>query len=454
MNTLRTRRPDRRRRFPQAARSEENAWTTPLIKTTVVCIAFFADGNFHEKIMPGGEESNLQQYIILTLWLLIALVSYFRRAALRIEASAGLGVGLAFYALAVISIAWSGNFAASLPKGAAMAIVLFCAWRLTRSLAFDDIVEGYLLGLFGLCATAIVVAIAAPDIGVLKTWQHAGQWNGIFVTKQTLGIGGALLLFFSSYRLLDASRRPWHYAAAAVALVCVIASGSRGGGALAAVSVVCVYLTRQSTRFARGLAFAPFVMILLGIALTAYFVATGNKYLVLFDAELDFTERSFIWQHALRFYPSAPWFGHGLNGFWTLKDVKDIFVAQHGWFLDDYHDGYIAIVMETGAIGMGVFACGYLLYALRLLAIIRRGGALDRDTGVMLVHTCLVFFMDFTETVFMRSTNITSTFLAMGLFVAYGRRPRPAPEDVSRTRPLPARAGGRDRRLVIGADRY
>jgi O-antigen ligase len=192
-----------------------------------------------------------------------------------------------------------------------MAIVLFCAWRLTRSLAFDDIVECYLLGLFGVCAAAIAVAIAAPDIGVLKTWQHAGQWNGIFVTKQTLGIGGALLLFFSSYRLLDASRRPWHYAAAAVALVCVIASGSRGGGALAVVSVVCVYLTRLSTRFARGLAFAPFVMILLGIALIAYFVATGNKYLVLFDAELDFTERSFIWQHALRFYPSAPWLGHG-----------------------------------------------------------------------------------------------------------------------------------------------
>jgi O-antigen ligase len=134
--------------------------------------------------------------------------------------------------------------------------------------------------------------------------------------------------------------------------------------------------------------------------------------------------------------------------------VKDIFVAQHGWYLDDYHDGYIAIVMETGAIGMSVFACGYLLYALRLSAIIARGGALDRDMGLLLVHTCLVFFMDFTETVFMRSTNITSTFLAMGLFVAYGRRPRPAPEEVPRTRPLPARAGGRGRRLVIGADRY
>ncbi len=149
----------------------------------------------------------------------------------------------------------------------------------------------------------------------------------------------------------------------------------------------------------------------------------------MFDTALDFTERTFIWQHALAHFSNAPWFGYGLNGFWGLKEVKDVFVEHHGWFLDNYHDGYIAIVMEMGVVGLALWIVAYFLYGLRILAQIARAGGLSRDIAFTLVFTCMIFFIDFTETYFLRSTNMLSTFLAINIFIAFAR---------------PARAGAAD----------
>ena len=165
-------------------------------------------------------------------------------------------------------------------------------------------------------------------------------------------------------------------------------------------------------------------MCLVCVALIAYFVETGNARLLLFGEALDFTERTFIWQHALSYYSAAPWLGVGINGFWTQPDVKALFIEHHRWFLNDYHNGYIGIAMETGAIGYALFSLSYLFYALDIGRSLRRGAALADEAGIALLYTCLMFFIDFTELVFMRSTNIAATMIAMCFFMAYARAPR------------------------------
>jgi O-antigen ligase len=426
-------------------RSDPNRWTAPVTKAALILATFLSNGNFHEKIIPDPENSNLQQYIVVAMWLVIASASYFRWTVSRIEPTAGFYLCLAPYALAIVSISWSENPGASLSKGLALFIVTFGAYRLFRTMAMDDVVECVIHGLFLVNALSVVLSLFVPDIGVLTDWQHAGQWSGIFASKQTLGICGALLLFFASYRLIDPPRKPYHYVAAAAALACVIGSGSRGGGALAAVAVAFLYLTGVSARFARVLAFGPFVMSLIATALIVYFVQTGNKYLYVFGAEIDFTERTFIWQHALSYFKGAPFLGYGLNGFWTLKDVQDTFKEKYGWFLDNYHNGYIGILIETGIIGITIFIFGYLTYGLRILRSIRAAGSLNRDVGLTLVYTSLICFIDLTETFFLRSTNIVSTMLVMSIFVGFARRPRLAP---AISNPAPARSR---RRLRSGA---
>jgi exopolysaccharide production protein ExoQ len=437
-------RPRRGRAVSAAERGAEtdlsagNHWTALVTKGAIILITFFSNGNFQDKIIPDSANSSLQQYIVVAMWIMIGGASYFRRTILRIDLTAGLLANFALYALALISISWSYNPVESVTKGAAMCFVIFGAYRLVRTTPFDEIVECIIHGLFLLNASSVFLALFVPDIGVLANWQHAGQWNGIFFSKQTLGICGALLLFFSSYRLLNPPRRIYHGVAAAMALACVIGSESRGGGAVAVLAVACIYLTGASMRFARILAFFPFVTSLFGAALIIYFVRTGNLYLTIFDTDIDFTERTFIWQYALSHFKNAPLLGYGLNGFWTLKDVKDVFVEQHGWFLDNYHDGYIAIVMETGAIGFCIFVASYFLYGLRIVGEIRDRGALDRNVALTLVYCCLIFFIDFTETFFLRSTNITSSVLTICIFIAFSRS-RLALKSLVRTSAAPAR---------------
>ena len=400
---------------------DPNPWTRPVTSAALLLIAFFSSGNFNDGIIPDSENSNFQQYIVIALWMAIAAVSYFRRQVLRIDPAAGLFVSLAPYALAVVSVGWSAVPAASVPKAAALAIVVFSAFRLVKTMPLDAIVKAVIHGLFALCALSIFLALFVPGVGLVTDYQHAGQWHGLFASKQTLGICGALLLFFASYRLMLTPGLAYYWLAVAAAVACVAGSGSRGGGALAAAAVVGLYLASVSTRVSRILAYGPFLMCLTGCVLIAYFILTGYKFIAVFDTEIDLTQRAIIWQYALGYFKNAPVLGYGLNGFWTLKEVKDLFIERNTWFLDNYHDGYIAIVMETGIVGLSLFAAGYFLYARRISADIFRSGALDRGVTLTLVYTCLIFLIDFTETYFLRSTNIASTLLTISLFVGFAQ---------------------------------
>ena len=416
----------RRQRLAASVQSLQDAWTGPIIKAALVVIAVFGNSSFNAQVFPGGDESPFPQVIILAAWLVVALAGVFRRTIFDVYSlSVGLLWALAFYSFAMVSVLWSHDPLDDSAKALAIAITGFTAFRLTKLMPLDEIIEPMIFGLLTLCVSSIVLALFAPGIGLDMEYHHAGQWRGVFVNKQILGIASALLMFFSAYRLIGSRNlyhRLYHGLAATVALVCVVASGSRGGGALAAVAVLCVYLSARSASFTRILAFAPFAMCLIAGMLIIYMAVTGNPAIEIFDQEIDFTDRTLIWQHALAYFKDAPWFGYGLNGFWTLKEVKDLFLQRHGWFLDNFHDGYIGIIVETGVIGFALFVVSYLLYGLRLLADIRRDGALDRDVAFGLVFTSLLFFIDFTETFFLRSTNMASALLIISLALAY-RKP-------------------------------
>jgi len=90
---------------------------------------------------------------------------------------------------------------------------------------------------------------------------------------------------------------------------------------------------------------------------------------------------------------------------------------------------------------------GYLLYGLRILKDIRAKGALDSDAKLPSSNTCQIFFIDFTETIFLgRQTyfdNAGDRFL-----VGFARQPIPADaprrREVERARPLRGTRSWRD----------
>jgi exopolysaccharide production protein ExoQ len=387
-----------------------------VMRLTIPLNVLFSTSSFNPDIWPAAS-SYLQQAISLALWVVLIGASAFARPVFRSTLGTDTLVFIAFYVYAIVSVLWTDLLPESLLKGAALAITTFGAYRLATRLGIDEIITATTQGMWIATVASLGAVVFWPDVGVDHSYFHDGQWQGIFASKQTLGVLGANLMFFACYRGLTGSGWLVFLATFVPAVACAAGSGSRGGGALAIAACVALALSKQSTRFVKFLSVAPFVMCLLAVILIGYMYLTGKASIDLFGTEIDFTERTFIWQHALGHFEDAPFFGFGLNGFWTVARIYDAFEQNHGWVLDDYHDGYIAILIETGLAGFTLFLLSSFLFAKRIFALMATGSLPAAHCAVAVGFMALSYQINFTETTFLRSTSFDAVLLVTLVFM-------------------------------------
>jgi len=380
-------------------------------------------GIFNAALLP-AELSFLQQAIALLMWAVLIYASAFVQPRLRLQVNPDLVALAAFYAFAIVSVFWSSLSVAAIMKSAALAMTTFGAFCLVTRVDLDEIVRATALGLLILVAASAVCAVAVPDIGIDHSWMHNGQWQGVYESKQTLGFVGAYLMFLASYRKMTGQGWLAFLAVFLLASTCVFASESRGAGAVALAACAMLVTSMWSVGCMRLYALLPFIMCVLAGLLILYFYATGYDAIHIGDASIDFTERTFIWHYAISHFNDAPLLGFGINGFWTIPSIYDYFEQNHGWVLDNYHSGYIAILMETGFLGYTLFAASVLLFSHKILHLIS-ARTIDRSHCALIIgFVVLSFQTNFTETTFLRSTMFTSVLL-VGFFFATCRPVRP-----------------------------
>lgn len=380
-------------------------------------------GTFNTGLLP-AELTYLQQAVAVLMWGVLIYASAFVRPPLRLQFNPDLIVLVAFYAFAVISVFWTSLNAAAIMKSLALAMTTFGAFCLITRIDMDEVVRATALGLFILVAASAFVALAVPDIGIDHSWMHNGQWQGVYESKQTLGFVGAYLMFFACYLKMKGQGWPAFLLTFVLASTCVLASESRGAGAVALAACALLLTSMWSVICMRLYAVLPFVMCLLAGALIFYFYATGYDAIHVGDASVDLTERTFIWHYAISHFDDAPLLGFGINGFWTIPSIYDYFEQNHGWVLDNYHSGYIAILMETGFLGYTLFAASVLLFSSKVLHLIS-ARAIDRSHCALIIgFVVLSFQTNFTETTFLRSTMFTSVLLVAFFFATC----RPVPQ--------------------------
>lgn len=380
-------------------------------------------GTFNTGLLP-AEMTYLQQAVAVLMWGVLIYANAFVRPRLRLQFNPDLIVLVAFYAFAVISVFWTSLNAAAIMKSLALAMTTFGAFCLITRIDMDEVVRATALGLFILVAASAFVALAVPDIGIDHSWMHNGQWQGVYESKQTLGFVGAYLMFFACYLKMKGQGWPAFLLTFVLASTCVLASESRGAGAVALAACALLLTSMWSVICMRLYAVLPFVMCLLAGALIFYFYATGYDAIHVGDASVDLTERTFIWHYAISHFDDAPLLGFGINGFWTIPSIYDYFEQNHGWVLDNYHSGYIAILMETGFLGYTLFAASVLLFSNKVLHLIS-ARAIDRSHCALIIgFVVLSFQTNFTETTFLRSTMFTSVLLVAFFFATC----RPVPQ--------------------------
>ncbi|HEV2155292.1 O-antigen ligase family protein [Bradyrhizobium sp.] len=380
-------------------------------------------GTLNSALLP-PELTYLQQAIAILMWVVLIYASAFVRPRLRLQINPDLIALVAFYTLAVMSVFWAGLSLAAIMKSAALAMTTFGAFCLITRIDPDEVIGATALGLFILVGASAFFALAVPDIGIDQSWMHKGQWQGIYESKQTLGFVGAYLMFFACYLKMRGQGWLAFLAMFLLASTCVLASESRGAGAVALAACALLLTSMWSVMCMRIYAILPFVMCLLAAALIFYFYTTGYDSIHVGDATIDLTERTFIWHYAISHFEDAPLLGFGINGFWTIPSIYDYFEQNHGWVLDNYHSGYIAILMETGFLGYVLFAASILLFSSKVLHLIS-ARAIDRShCAVIIGFVVLSCQTNFTETTFLRSTMFTSVLLVAFFFAIC----RPVPQ--------------------------
>jgi exopolysaccharide production protein ExoQ len=410
-----------------------NSLATWAIRATLLAIILLSFANFvgsiNETLTQGLPY--LQQILGLTFWIVVLYASCFIPPVLRVDRTPDMVAAFVFFGFVVLSVAWSNHSSDSVMKFAALLITTIGVSRLACRMSLDAITGCTIIGLFILTFMSLVFVVFFPDIGVATGWLQEGLWQGVFDSKQSLGLSGALLMFLACHNVLRRGGMIRFLILFGLGAACVIGAGSKGAGVLALVAIASCYLSRRSARFATLLAFGPIAMTIVAGALMAYIVSTAHDYLPWFDDQLNFTNRTQIWEYALRHLSDRALFGFGLNGFWTTPQFYFGFLHEHDWVLDDYHSGYVAILTETGIIGMTLFALCALLFGFRMSWLRTNRLIAAADYDLIVGYANLMFLINFSETLFLRSTDFSEALLVAFFIASAGAQlqtPQPQPK--------------------------
>jgi len=363
------------------------------------------------------------QIAAIVLWLLLVFLSFIPGVARLPLRTKGLQWPALLLVWAVLSSLWSDEPLNAMPKAAVLLVSVLAVWRTTSIFTVKEMFSCVYYNLAALLTISVALVFSMPSIAVRQhEWQHEGDWQGVFGSKQGLGVVSAMFLGIVLLRV--ARRRTlFDVTMCGVGIACLLGSGSRGAGVIASVGVACLVIARKYPRLALVVTGVLLLDMLLAVANISYLAITGEPSYSLFGFDIDFTERTFIWQYSLSLWEYRPLMGFGLNGFWTESNVYYAFQRLHGWVLDNYHSGYVAIIVETGVIGFGLFmiVAFKLVSKLRyLMANVRKNRlSLDMSIGFLLMF----FTINLTETYFLRSTNFISvffTFLVIKTFATSG----------------------------------
>jgi O-antigen ligase len=350
------------------------------------------------------------QIAAMALWLLLMLLSFIPRVASLPLRTKGLQWPALLLAWAVLSSFWSDDPLNAMPKAAVLLVSSLAAWRTTSIVTVEEMFACIYYNIAFMLLVSLVLVAFVPEIGVVQLeWQHVGNWQGVFATKQGLGMASAVFLGIVLLRI--ARRRTlFDLAMCGVGLLCLIKSESRGAGVMAFVAVAFLFVGRKHPKLAGMVSGILLLDLMLAVADISYFTTTGEASIHIFGYDINFTERTFIWQYALSLWPDRPFLGYGLNGFWTNSNVYYAYLRLHGWVLDNYHSGYLAIIVETGVVGFGLFAvvAFQLMSKLRtlMLTVHTHRFSLEMSAGFLLMF----FTINLTETYFLRSTNFLAVF--------------------------------------------
>lgn len=230
---------------------------------------------------------------------------------------------------------------------------------------------------------SIVLIKYFPNLGrAYSHWSGMEMWTGVATHKNTLGQLCALSILLLIWSLFCKARSnraacaKWvYYADVVVALLgCYLIVGP-GGAATSATSLavliigvgmlVVAYKGGEIRKFlVRNVKSVTVVLSVLYVTLYDTVITIGTSML---GRDETLTGRTEIWAPLIEFASQRPIFGVGYGGFGDAGGNEEL-VYQFGatMALAGAHNGYLAVYVETGIVGLGFLAFFILAYCGRV----------------------------------------------------------------------------------------
>jgi O-antigen ligase len=132
---------------------------------------------------------------------------------------------------------------------------------------------------------------------------------------------------------------------------------------------------------------------------------------------IDTSSRTIIWFYGLEQLGGRELLGFGVGGFWTPERLI-AFRDVHGWVLDNFHNGYVTILIEGGVIGISLLLLA--LCFIVLLYLVTIGNLRDPYVALAFGYAAMYIIGNVVENEIGRSTSMT---FIMFLATSFALRP-------------------------------
>ncbi len=375
--------------------------------------------------MPLAAVVDLLRYALFMAASVAIVVHTYARQGFRVSLSPDWLFLIGFLFYTSLSVLWGTGS----PDAIIKSMLIFSAMLVSVSIAnaqgLDRTLRMYYKSMCVFVILSLLVVVLFPGIGIETGWELEGDWKGIAGQKNGLGHLAGLALVAAlalpvrrgpDGRLLTAALFT-RAAMLAIIALCLINSSSRGALLLAGIGIASLLIARAPRLLQRIILVA---LVLFAIPLLQLGISTvelSADQIGILGTKIDTNSRTILWSYGLEQLDGRELLGFGVGSFWTPARIT-AFKDVNGWVLDNFHNGYITILIEGGAIGLSLLLIGIAF--IMILFVVAIGNLKNPYLGLAFGFTNMFLVGNLVENSIGRSTSLN---FILFLVISFALRP-------------------------------
>ncbi|MFN6485186.1 MULTISPECIES: O-antigen ligase family protein [unclassified Nostoc] len=251
-----------------------------------------------------------------------------------------------------------------------------------------------------------IFAIALPKYGIQNDL-GGPKWRGVFTHKNGLGarmVISGIVFFILGYQT---QKRSWIFWGGFSLSILLLVLSSSTSSLLNLLIIILAFFAFQIWRWPYQV-MVPTLIMIATITQSLYFWLSNNGAALFSSIGKDatLTGRTDLWPLVIDMIWKHPWLGYGYGGFWQGWNGESAYIWRiAGWMPNHPHNGYLALCLDLGLLGLGLFFLIFWRNYLQGLVWVR--GSKTAFDVWPIVHMTYIALSSLTESNLVESNSLT-----------------------------------------------